>query len=139
MHSPSLLSAPLGLLSGEFPGPGNACPGLLGQMAAAGDGSPLQMLVNVLPMVVVAAAAWMLLYKPERDRMQRQTAMITALKKNDRVVTSGGMYGTVANVDREADRVTLKVDDAGAVKIAVTVASIARVLDAEADTSAAVN
>jgi len=49
------------------------------------------------------------------------------------------MYGTVANVDREADRVTLKVDDTGSVKIAVTVASIARVLDAEADTSASVN
>jgi preprotein translocase subunit YajC len=139
MHPPSFLSAPLGLLSGEFPGPGLSCPVLLGQVAASGDGSPLQMLLNVLPMVVVAAAAWMLLYKPERDRMQRQTAMIAALKKNDRVVTSGGMYGTVANVDREADRVTLKVDDAGSVKIAVTVASIARVLDAEADTSGSVN
>jgi preprotein translocase subunit YajC len=139
MHPPSVISAPLGLLSGEFLGTGVSCPVLLGQVAAAGDGSPLQMLLNVLPMVVVAAAAWMLLYKPERDRMQRQTAMIAALKKNDRVVTSGGMYGTVANVDREADRVTLKVDDAGSVKIAVTVASIARVLDTEADTSATVN
>jgi preprotein translocase subunit YajC len=139
MHPPSVLSAPLGLLSGEFLSPGVSCPVLLGQVAAAGDGSPLQMLLNILPMVVVAAAAWMLLYKPERDRMQRQTAMISALKKNDRVVTSGGMYGTVANVDREADRVTLKVDDAGAVKIAVTVASIARVLDTEADTSGSVN
>ena len=139
MHPPSLLSAPLGLLSGEFLGPGVSCPVLLGQAAASGEGSPLQMLLNVLPMVVVAAAAWMLLYKPERDRMQRQTAMIAALKKNDRVVTSGGMYGTVANVDREADRVTLKVDDAGSVKVAVTVASIARVLDTEADTSGAVN
>ena len=139
MHPPSLLSAPLGLLSGEFLGSGVSCPVLLGQAAASGEGSPLQILFQVLPMVVVAAAAWMLLYKPERDRVQRQTAMIAALKKNDRVVTSGGMYGTVANVDREADRVTLKVDDAGAVKIAVTVASIARVLDAEAVTSAAVN
>jgi hypothetical protein len=34
----------------------------------------------------------------------------------------------VANVDREADRVSLRVDEAGNVKIAVTVSSIAKVL-----------
>jgi len=60
--------------------------------------------------------------------MRRQQELLAALKKNDRVLTTSGIYGTVANVDREADRVLLRVDDAGNVKIAVTVASIAKVL-----------
>jgi preprotein translocase subunit YajC len=54
--------------------------------------------------------------------------MLGSLKKNDRVVTTSGIYGTVANVDREADRVSLKVDDSGNVKISVTLSSIAKVL-----------
>jgi len=137
MHPPSLLSAATRCLSDSALGPDLRLPFLLGQGGNPGDGSPLQMVLNLLPMLLVALAAWALLYKPERDRMQRQQAMLAALKKNDRVVTTGGMYGTVANVDREADRVVLKVDDSGPVKIAVTVASIARVLDAETEHSPA--
>jgi preprotein translocase subunit YajC len=79
-------------------------------------------------MVMIVAVAWLLLYRPEQERMKRQREMLGSLKKNDRVVTTSGIYGTVANVDREADRVSLKVDDSGNVKISVTLSSIAKVL-----------
>jgi preprotein translocase subunit YajC len=90
--------------------------------------SGLELLVNYLPMVMIVAVAWLLLYRPERERMRRQQELLAALKKNDRVVTTSGIYGTVANVERDADRVLLRVDDAGNVKIAVTLSSIAKVL-----------
>ena len=49
-------------------------------------------------------------------------------------MTSSGIYGTVANVEREVDRVTLKVDEASNAKLTVTLASIAKVLrDGAAD------
>ena len=54
--------------------------------------------------------------------------MLSELKKNDRVVTSSGIYGSVASVDQGAERVTLRVDESANVKITVTLASIARVL-----------
>jgi preprotein translocase subunit YajC len=57
--------------------------------------------------------------------------MLGALKKNDRVVTVGGMYGVVTNVHFEADEVTLKVDESNNTKIRVTLGSIARVLGEE--------
>ena len=60
--------------------------------------------------------------------MREQQGMLSSLKKNDRVVTSAGIYGTVAAVDRYAYRVTLRVDDSNNVKLAVTLASITRVL-----------
>ena len=88
----------------------------------------LELLLSYLPFVLVVFAAWMLLYKPERERMQRHKELLAALKKNDRVLTTSGMYGTVANVDREGERVSLKIDDSENVKITVTLSSIAKVL-----------
>jgi preprotein translocase subunit YajC len=89
----------------------------------------LRTLVQTLPIALVVLAAYLLLFRPEKEKIRRQQELLTGLKKNDRVVTSGGIYGTIANVDRDADRVTLKIDDAANVKITVTLTSIARVLD----------
>ena len=58
--------------------------------------------------------------------------MLGALKKNDRVVTVGGIYGWVTNVHREADEVTIRVDEATNTKLRITLGSVARVLGAEA-------
>ena len=101
---------------------------LFAAAAAPPPPGPLELLVTYLPMALIVLVAWMLLYRPERERMRQQQELLGGLKKNDRVITTSGIYGTVANVDREADRVSLRVDEAGNVKIAVTVSSIAKVL-----------
>ena len=100
---------------------------LLVAAAAPPPPGPLELLITYLPMGMIVLVAWMLLYRPERERT-RQQELLAGLKKNDRVITTSGIYGTVANVDREADRVSLRVDEAGNVKIAVTLSSIAKVL-----------
>jgi preprotein translocase subunit YajC len=91
----------------------------LGQAAAAGDKPAMSPIFQFLPLVAIGIAAYLLLFRPERERMRKQQGMLGSLKKNDRVVTSAGMYGIVAAVDR---------DDSNNVKLAVTLASIARVL-----------
>lgn len=96
--------------------------------AAAAPPGPLELLVTYLPMAMIVLVAWLLLYRPERERMRQQQELLAGLKKNDRVITTSGIYGTVANVDRDADRVSLRVDEAGNVKIAVAISSIAKVL-----------
>lgn len=98
-----------------------------------GPSSPAEVALQILPLVLIGAAAWILLIKPERDRFARQQQLVTALKKNDRVLTTSGIYGTVAAVDRDAGRVTLKVDESANVRIQVTLSSIASVLDGAAD------
>ncbi len=101
-------------------------------LAQAGEGGGVRpevpFALQYLPLLAIAAAAYLLLFRPERERMKKQQELLGALKKNDRVVTSSGIYGTVANVERDADRVTLKVDEASNVKIVVTLSSVARVL-----------
>lgn len=83
---------------------------------------------QLLPLVAIGVAAYLLLFRPERERIRKQQSMQTGLKKNDRVVTTGGLYGTVVAVDRDHDRVTLRIDESANVKATVTLASIARVL-----------
>ena len=91
-------------------------------------GGPLEQILSVLPLVLIGLTAWFVLFRPEQERVRRQQELLGALKKHDRVVTSSGIYGTVVNVDRDADRVTLRIDEAGTVKISVTLASISKVL-----------
>jgi preprotein translocase subunit YajC len=102
-------------------------------IAQAADRPEAPFALQYLPLIAIAAAAYLLLFWPERERMKKQQDLLAAIKKNDRVVTSSGIYGTVASVDREADRVTLKIDEASNAKITVTLASLARVLRDGAD------
>ncbi len=57
------------------------------------------------------------------------------LKKNDKVLTAAGMYGTVLSVDEKGDRVQLRLDDDGKVKVTFTKASIVRVVNDPAETN----
>ncbi len=98
---------------------------------------PGQLILQVLPFLLVGVAAWALLFKPEKERLKRQQDLLGALKKNDRVLTTSGIYGTVANVDRDSGRVTLKIDEASNVKIQVALSTIASVLDASTENAPA--
>lgn len=97
-------------------------------LAQAADRPEPPFALQYLPLLAIAAAAYLLLFRPERERMKKQQELLAAIKKNDRVVTSSGIYGTVAGVDRDADRVTLKIDESSNAKLTVTLASVARVL-----------
>lgn len=104
----------------------------LAEAAPAGQPGVAPPLLQYLPLVAIGVVAYLLLFRPERERLRRQQSMLGGLKKNDRVVTSAGIYGTVAAVDRDADRVTLKVDESANVKITVTLASVTKVLGGDA-------
>ena len=101
------------------------------------DGTAL--LVNFLPFIAIGVLFYFLLIRPQRSEQARRLTMLGAVKKNDRVVTIGGIYGVVANVHREADEVTLKVDEATNTKLRVTLSSIGRVLGDEPSADAPAN
>lgn len=98
----------------------------LALFAADGGMSPMQtILVFWVP---IGFLFWFLLIRPQQQERRQREAMLAAVKKNDRVVTVGGIYGLVTSVDREKDEITIKVDEAANVKLRVTVSSIARVM-----------
>lgn len=82
----------------------------------------------LIPMLAIGFLFYFLLIVPQRKEQRKRREMLSALKKNDRVITIGGIYGVVTNVHREADEVTLKIDESTNTKIRVSLNAIARVL-----------
>jgi len=96
----------------------------------AAGGSFLSTLVLLIP---IPFLFYFLLLRPQQQQEQKRRSMIDALKKNDKVLTTGGMYGTVISVDSNNDKVVLRVDDERGVKLAFTKASVARVIDTSSE------
>ncbi len=63
---------------------------------------------------------WLFMIRPQRQQQKKLEEMRNALKKGDKVITAGGIYGTVADID--GNTVLVKVD--GDVKIRVDKTSI---------------
>ena len=82
----------------------------------------------LIPLVFVVVLGYFLMIRPMRRQEQQRQALLSALKKNDRVVTSGGIIGIVALVKDKEDEVTLKVDESSNVRLRVTKSSIVRIL-----------
>lgn len=72
-----------------------------------------------------------MLIRPEQRRNRQKQALIGGLKKNDKVLTVGGIYGIVANVKPDEDEVVIKIDEDKDVKIRVSKSSIAQVIVAQ--------
>lgn len=103
------------------------------QGAPAG-GNPNAGLWTFLPYIVIIGLwFYLLLIRPQQKQERERRRMIDALKKNDRVLTSAGMYGTVVSVDGEADRVVLRIGEDQGVRVAFTKGSIVRVMDATSE------
>jgi len=84
----------------------------------------------MLPAMIAVTVLYLVLMGKPQDRGQNTKAadMLAKLKKNDRVVTAGGILGTVVNVRSDNDYVTIRVDDSTNARMQVLASSIARVL-----------
>lgn len=70
---------------------------------------------------------YFLLIRPQRQQQRRHTELLSSLKPGDEVVTAGGIYGEVVQLD--AERVMLEIDED--VRIAVARRSITTVVPPE--------
>jgi preprotein translocase subunit YajC len=69
----------------------------------------------LVPLILVVVVVWFVMLRPRTKERQRYEQMLSALKKNDRVQTIGGLIGTV--VDIRDNEVVLKVDEASNTKV----------------------
>jgi preprotein translocase subunit YajC len=74
------------------------------------------LVMQVLPIAAIGAIFYFLVIAPASKQRRKTQAMLAALKKGDRVVTSGGLYGTIQGV--EGDVVALKIADNVKVRLA---------------------
>jgi preprotein translocase subunit YajC len=85
----------------------------------------------IVPIVIV----YLMIIRPQKNQDQKRRAMLDAMKKNDKVLTNGGIYGTVISVDASQDRVVLRIDDEKGVRATFAKSSVARVIEATPDKS----
>jgi len=81
-----------------------------------GGNSTAAFLVQVLPIAAIFLVFYFLVIAPANKQKRKTQEMLTSLKKGDRVVTSGGIYGTIQGVEPEV--VYLKIADNVRVKVA---------------------
>lgn len=86
-------------------------------------------LFQFLPLLLIAVVAYFLLLRPMRRQEQDRQAMASNLKKNDEVLTTAGIYGTIVDVSETDDKVTVKIADN--CRIRMTKGSVARNLTNE--------
>jgi preprotein translocase subunit YajC len=104
---------------------------LLAQAPAPAPEDPYAFIRLMGPLVVIMVLFYFMLIRPQKRKEQELRQMVHNLKENDRVVTIGGIYGVVTNVQRDAERVTIRVDEGTGTKLRVNMSAIARVLTGE--------
>jgi preprotein translocase subunit YajC len=82
--------------------------------------APASPLMNLMPIVLIFIVFYFLLIRPQKKTQDEHKKMIAGLKKNDEVITAGGIHGTIMNVKEST--ITLKIDDE--VKVEVQKSSV---------------
>jgi preprotein translocase subunit YajC len=106
---------------------------VLAAAAPTGGGSTFASLIPILLIIVVF---YFLIIRPQQARARQQRALVTSLATGDRVVTIGGLHGTIQSVDED----TIRLEIAPGTVVTFSKVAVARRLveldDEEADDDA---
>lgn len=78
-------------------------------------GSGGNALLSFVPFILIFVIFYFLLILPQQKRQKKLKEMLEALKKGDKIVTTGGIWGTVTNLGKET--VTVQVSDNTKIKV----------------------
>ena len=101
---------------------------LLAQQGGGGGDAPVSPLSSMFPaMVAIMVLAYFMFMRPQQAKERQYREMVENLKENDHIVTTSGIHGVVTNVQRDQERVTVRIDDATGAKMRVSLWAIERV------------
>ncbi len=78
-------------------------------------GGPQSVFMSFLPLIIIFAIFYFLLIRPQQKRAKEHREMLASLKKGDKVITSGGIYGVVESVGEKT--VTIKIAENTKIKL----------------------
>jgi preprotein translocase subunit YajC len=82
------------------------------QAQGQGQGNPL---TGLIPIILIFVIFYFLLIRPQRKQQKQHAEMIKNLSKNDEIITTGGIHGTIVNIKdntfilRIADNVKVEI------------------------------
>lgn len=106
---------------------------LFAQEAGRQAGQP-SMLASMLPLIVIIAIFYLIVIMPARKKQKQHQEKISTLNGGERIVTAGGIFGTVTRV--MDDRLEIKVDKNTTLQVAKSAVSTILKADGEAISSA---
>ena len=71
-------------------------------------GDTMAMINAIWPFILMGGIFYFMLYRPQKQEQQKRQRMLDSLKKGDKVVTIGGMFGVITAISEK--KVTLKLD-----------------------------
>ena len=93
-----------------------------------GAPNPIVTPMMLLTFVIIFFLYMFVVQRPAMRREQEaRDSLLKNLKKNDRIVTTGGIYGIVTNIQLDADEITIRVDETTNTKIKITRSAVQRV------------
>jgi preprotein translocase subunit YajC len=97
-------------------------------MGASGTGSGQggNPILGFLPLILIVFVMYFLMIRPQAKRQKEHKAMLEKLQKGDKILTSGGIVGTVAGVKEKEGLLIVKIADN--VKVELSRNSVAQVL-----------
>jgi preprotein translocase subunit YajC len=101
-------------------------------MAPGGQGGeqgPQALFTSFLPLIIIFAIFYFLLIRPQQRRSRQHKELLAALKKGDKIITSGGVYGVIESVGEKT--ITLKVAENVRIKIGKGYVATVRVTQEE--------
>jgi len=99
----------------------------MGGPPSGADGPQPSLLIQMVPFLLMFAVIYFLILRPQYKKQKDQQAMIESLKKGDKVITSGGIHGTIVGVkDKDA---ILVIQVAKDVRVEVSRGSVSRVVE----------
>lgn len=100
--------------------------------AATDQSFLVQFFGNPLNLILVCGVLFILMVlRPQQKEMKALQQALANLKKNDRVVTSSGIHGTVIQVNAGEPVVTLRIDDNSGARITINRDAIARITNTD--------
>lgn len=69
----------------------------------------LSPLVNLFPLILIFIIFYFLIIRPQKAKEKEHKNLLASLNKNDEVVTSSGIHGTIVNVKEKT--LSLRIDD----------------------------
>jgi preprotein translocase subunit YajC len=93
--------------------------------AAAGGSDASIMMVQLAPLALIFVVFYFFLIRPQQQKAKQQRSMLDAVRRGDRVVTAGGLIGTIAKVVSNEE---VLVDLADNVRVRVVRSTISQVL-----------
>lgn len=70
-------------------------------------GDMMAMINAIWPFILMGGIFYFMLWRPQKKEQQKRQSMLESLKKGDKIITIGGMYGTITNISEK--KVTVEV------------------------------